>query len=68
MGVIVAAEIALGEVVSLSFCLPGSIESWDVRAVLRHRRGFHYGFEFLSLAVERLNILKTFIQNRERAD
>lgn len=68
MGTIVAAELASGEVVSLSFSLPGSAELWDVKAVLRHRRGYHYGFEFLSLAAERINVLKTFIQNRERVD
>ena len=68
MGAIVAAELTSGEVVSLSFSLPGSIELWEVRAVLRHRRGYHYGFEFLSLPAERVNVLKNFIQNRERAD
>jgi len=68
MGTILAAELAVGEVVSLSFSLPGSIELWDVKAVLRHRRGYHYGFEFLSLAVERIDILKAFIQSRERVD
>lgn len=68
IGAIVAAELASGEVVSLSFSLPGSIEPWDVKAVLRHRRGYHYGFEFLSLALERIEVLKNFIQSRERAD
>jgi len=68
MGTILAAELAVGEVVSLSFSLPGSIELWDVKAVLRHRRGYHYGFEFLSLAVERIDVLKAFIQSRERVD
>jgi PilZ domain-containing protein len=68
LGAIVAAELTLSDVVSLSFSLPASSEPWEVRAVLRHRRGYHYGFEFLSLSVERLRILKDFIQNRERAD
>ncbi|SRR6266852_4878411 len=68
MGTIIAAELVLGEVVSLSFSLPDSHESWDVRAVLRHRRGYHYGFEFLSLPSEQTNTLKTFIQNGERLD
>ena len=68
MGAIVAAELAPGDVVSLSFYLPGSTELWEVRAVLRHRRGYHYGFEFLSLAVERIDVVKNFIQSRERVD
>jgi hypothetical protein len=68
MGTILAAELASGEVVSLSFSLPGSNQHWDVKAVLRHRRGYHYGFEFLSLAAERVDVLKAFVQSRERAD
>jgi len=67
MGAIVAAELTSGEVVSLIFSLPGSVDSWEVRAVLRHRRGYHYGFEFLSLEQERADILKTFVQSRDRA-
>ena len=68
MGTIIAAELTSGDVVSLSFSLPGSIELWEVRAVLRHRRGYHYGFEFLSLAVERIDVVKNFIQSHERID
>ena len=68
MGVLVAAELKMGEVVSLNFCLPGLIESWDVRTVLRHRRGYHYGFEFLSLTRERSEALKNYLQTLERAD
>jgi hypothetical protein len=49
MGALLAAEVPMGEVVSLNFCLPGLTEAWELRAVLRHRRGFHYGWEFLSL-------------------
>jgi c-di-GMP-binding flagellar brake protein YcgR len=68
MGTIIAAELTSGDVVSLSFSLPGSIEPWEVRAVLRHRRGYHYGFEFLSLAMEQIDVLKNFIHSRERVD
>ncbi len=68
MGAIVAAELTSGDVVSLSFSLPGSNNPWEVRAVLRHRLGYHYGFEFLSLNVERINAVKNFIQSRERID
>jgi hypothetical protein len=68
MGTIIAAELTSGEVVSLSFSLSDSSQRWDVPAVLRHRRGYHYGFEFLSPDGERSGVLKTFIQNCERAD
>jgi PilZ domain len=50
IGVLIAEELNLGEVVALAFAPPGSSEPWELRAVLRHRRGYHYGFEFLSLS------------------
>jgi c-di-GMP-binding flagellar brake protein YcgR len=68
IGVLAAAELALGEVVSLTFTLPGVVATWKVRAVLRHRRGFHYGFEFLSLSGEQSKELKTFLPSLDRAD
>jgi hypothetical protein len=68
IGVLLAAEVPMGEVVSLNFCLPGSSESWEIKAVLRHRRGFHYGFEFLSLAPERNAILQKYVLGLPRAD
>src|SRR5947209_14335895 len=68
IGVLLAAEVPIGEVVSLNFCLPSLNEPWDVRAVLRHRRGFHYGFEFLSMVRERSSSLKQYIQTLPRAD
>lgn len=68
IGLLLAAEVPIGEVVSLSFCLPGLTEPWEIRAVLRHRRGFHYGFEFLSLPQGRSAILKKYVEGLPRAD
>ena len=68
MGVLIAAELTLGEVVSLRFLLPGQNAEWNIRAVLRHRRGYHYGFEFLSLSVEERSVLLTYLNDKERAD
>jgi|SRR5579863_9406529 len=68
IGVLVAAELSSGEVVSLNFTLPCLPEPWEVRSVLRHRRGYHYGFEFLSLSSEQGTILQRYIQGLERAD
>ena len=68
IGVLLAAELASGEVVSLNFTLPGLPNPWDVRGVLRHRRGYHYGFEFFSLTGEQTSILKQLIHGLERAD
>ena len=68
VGALVAAELKPGDVTSLRFKLPGLAEEWEVRAVLRHRRGFHYGFEFLSLAAEQSNILRGYLASLQRAD
>ena len=68
IGVLLAAELASGEVVSLNFTLPGLPIPWEVRSVLRHRRGYHYGFEFFSLTSEQTGILKQLIDGLERAD
>jgi hypothetical protein len=67
LGALLAAELTLGEVVSLSFALPGQ-PNWEVPAVLRHRRGYHYGFEFLSVTPEQGKILAGFFPGLERAD
>jgi c-di-GMP-binding flagellar brake protein YcgR len=68
IGVLIASELAVGEVMSLSFTLPGVPEPWNLRAVLRCRRGYHYGFEFLSLSAQQLNTLAEHVSNLERAD
>jgi hypothetical protein len=68
IGVLIAAELSLGEVATLAFSIPGRPESWDVQAVLRHRRGYHYGFEFLSLSDQQGKILLGFLPGLERAD
>ena len=49
IGILLAAEMNSGEVVGLSYLVPGSADPWEVRAVVRYRRGYQYGFEFLSL-------------------
>ena len=68
IGVLLAAELALGEVATLIFSLPGVSQPWDVRAVLRHRRGYHYGFEFLSLTDRQSKMLNSYLEDLERSD
>jgi hypothetical protein len=67
IGLLLAGELKCGEVVGLVFRLPGE-EAWDVRAVVRHRHGYHYGFEFLGLGSERLAILKAYLSGLEKSD
>jgi PilZ domain len=68
IGVLIAEELNLGEVVALAFVLPGSSEPWELRAVLRHRRGYQYGFEFLSLLEQQGEMLGRYLPRLERAD
>lgn len=69
IGMLVAAELQVGEVVSLNFSLPGVPQAYsDVRAVLRHRRGYHYGFEFLSISEPQNKALADYFPSLERAD
>ena len=68
IGLLVSTELKMGEVASLNFSPPGSSQIWDVSAVLRHRRGYHYGFEFISLQPEQSATLKNSLKGLERAD
>jgi PilZ domain len=68
VGILVAAELNGGEVADLSFLLPGPVLRWEVRAVVRYRRGYQYGFEFLSLTGEQQSALKTYLQDLKPAD
>jgi c-di-GMP-binding flagellar brake protein YcgR len=52
IGILLAVDLKVGDVAGLSFSLPGSSSPSEVRAVVRYRRGYHYGFEFLSLKEE----------------
>jgi len=67
IGILLAAELSGGEVASLNFSLPNS-GPWELRAVVRHRRGYHYGFEFLSPSKEQKELLAGCVQGLERAD
>ncbi len=62
IGILLAAELNVGEVAGLSFSLPGSERPWEVRAVVRYRHGYHYGFEFLSLTGEQGELLKNYLK------
>jgi len=68
MAVLIAAELTPGDVASLVFTLPETSEPWTVRAVLRHRRGYHYGFEFLSLSPDRCKVLAGYLPQLPRSD
>jgi len=52
MGTVFTAEIVKGEVLSLEFQLPPDEDLIAVRAIVRYRKGFVHGLEFLGLTVD----------------
>lgn len=63
MGATVAGEIALHEIVTLQFDLPGTTQPVVLSAEVRYRQGFQYGFKFESAAAEQLQIIRNRITN-----
>jgi PilZ domain-containing protein len=47
MGAVIPGDIAIGEVVELEFQLPLGHEPLTLKAEVRYRQGFQYGFRFL---------------------
>jgi c-di-GMP-binding flagellar brake protein YcgR len=68
IGILLAAELKGGEVAGLNFSLAGSTPSWEVRAVVRYRRGYHYGFEFLAMTGEQRESLRRYLTNLAPCD
>ncbi len=68
MGLLLATDMNIGEVAGLSFFFPGSASAWELRGVVRYRRGYHYGFEFLSLTAEQRESLRAYLTTLEPAD
>lgn len=62
IGILLATELNVGDVVGLTFLLHDSTTAWEVRAVVRYRHGYHYGFEFLSLPADRQGLLKDYLK------
>ena len=60
MGAIFAAELGKGEVVSLEFRLTNHAEQLMIRSIIRYRRGFVHGLEFLGLTDEQQAVITEF--------
>jgi len=66
IGILLAAELKSGEVVNLNFSL--SDVACELRAVVRYRQGYHYGFEFLSLSREQQDSLRAYLKDLPAVD
>lgn len=58
LGAVLAGELPSNEVVTLEFTLPGQAQAMRMRAMVRYRRGFQHGFEFLALSPTQLEMLR----------
>ncbi|MGC2198293.1 MAG: PilZ domain-containing protein [Terriglobales bacterium] len=62
MGTVLTTEVDQGEVLSLEFHLPTGTEVLPVRAIVRYRKGFVHGLEFLGLSAEQQAMIDAFCQ------
>jgi hypothetical protein len=58
LGATIAGEIALGEIVELELQLSGTAEPLKLKAEVRYRRGFQYGFMFLQAAEQQKELIR----------
>jgi PilZ domain len=66
IGVLLAAELSQGEVVTLGFTVTPIL--FELRAVVRHRRACRYGLEFLGLSLEQKVQIAEFVKDLPSAD
>lgn len=60
MGLTLTQEVSEGTIARLIFKLPGEDVERSLAAELKHRHGFHCGFEFLALSAPQRNDLRSF--------
>ncbi len=68
IGAVFTAECVKGEVVSLEFSLPDSPAPFEVRSIVRYRKGFLHGLEFLGLTDEQRKAIDTFCSTLTPSD
>ena len=65
MGTVLRAEVPAGEVISLECALLPSSEPFLARAIVRYRKGFVHGLEFLALSQKQQGAVDAFCAGRE---
>jgi PilZ domain len=60
IGAVFTAECVKGEVISLEFLLPPGTEPLCLRSIVRYRRGFLHGLEFLGLTEEQRQAIDSY--------
>jgi uncharacterized protein with PIN domain len=62
LGAVIPDTLNLGDPVTLAFAL-GKSTNFTLMAIVRHRRGFHYGFEYQDVPATMLQSLKDSLAN-----
>jgi hypothetical protein len=60
LGVMVSADLASGEIVSVELWIPNLKEPLALRAVVRRQAGLSYGLEFVSILPDQCEAIRTF--------
>ena len=68
MGTVLTEEVPPGEVLSLAFELPSASDPLALRAIVRYRKGFMHGLEFLGLSPEQQSAIDGFCLDLETVD
>ena len=58
LGATIPNEIPNGAIVEVEFQLPGSTDTLRLKAELRYRQGFQYGFRFLHPTAEQRELIR----------
>ena len=65
MGVVLTPPAQSSEVLSLEFVLSNQPTPFAVRAIVRYRRGFTFGLEFLGISSDQLATIDEFCSGLE---
>jgi len=58
IGATISGDLEISEVVGLEFSVPLSAQPVKLRAVVRYRNGFQYGFEFLAVDTQQRDAIQ----------
>ncbi len=58
LGATVAGELSIDETVELEFFVTGSLAPFKLKAEVRYRQGFQYGFRFVNVTDQQLGIIR----------
>lgn len=68
MGVVLTPPAHTSEVLSLEFTLPNQPAPLTLRAIVRYRKGFSHGLEFLGVTSEQQSMIEDFCTTLEMTE